>query len=350
MTRFRTCAAVSLVLCLQQAVAGDELDALLAKYKSHGLPLPPASATLCAREVADSRVVNGKRVRAKRYYLAFALEPLQPGKQIRCMVGIHEWKSPVHASLAPVTAKAAVAARVATMSSFDLKGLPSNVALATALQCKARGLNQLADHLFHRSRQESAGDQTVEGLAWQYWRNLFATEEGDRKDIVARLRGLCGLSSLGTQRNKQLVADMELTIAPMPESTDELEAVIDSLVHYAGGPEPVRTLKLRGFDAVPALLRHLDDARLTREIWTTVVSPIRRASQESPTFPPSWMTRQHVSFPATTRASFTSVKVSRTVGFLLAGMPPTNSGPCWGWMYGKYLLGPQRTGSYAVRR
>ncbi len=100
--------------------------------------------------------------------------------------------------------------------------------------------------------------------------------------ILSRLKTLAaGKLGLSTPANLNLIADMELTLTKPPKPASELEAAINSLMDLgdkrnenAWYPPSVESAcrghrgyaKLRnaGLEAVPVLMAHLDDHRLTR--------------------------------------------------------------------------------------
>src|SRR5262249_28884772 len=80
---------------------------------------------------------------------------------------------------------------------------------------------------------------------------------------------------LDTTENRALVKSLEAALAPSKSKPGSVEALIDDLVnaHYTqfGGERDAPTLRLMdlGFDAVPALLEHLTDQRLTHYLYVS---------------------------------------------------------------------------------
>jgi len=239
----------------------------IALYRQYELPLPPTNALLCIHEHGDIRIVNGKRVQYR--LLVFALENLPVEKPVRCLVGIQEWTSSPGDRLTPVSPDVSDVRETEPMGFLD--GFEFNVDFAMAIQCQARGWDALASYLLERSKTDYRGPACVTHLAWQYWRYQFAKAQENRPQIVQRLKALLKEKSIGTDENKQLVADMETTLA-RHDATNDVERLIESLVDYSGGDEPIGTLKRAGFDAVPELIEHLDDRRLTREIHPRIMN------------------------------------------------------------------------------
>ncbi len=118
--------------------------------------------------------------------------------------------------------------------------------------------------------REVAWDQNVEKLC---------DPKKDRKKVWEILHSIARDDSrfqlFGLQR---LVSDLEFTIQHRPTPTNKAEEAIDRLVEWTGELDWRRTdstrpwqtrstydeLAMMGFDAVPALIAHLDDRRLTR--------------------------------------------------------------------------------------
>jgi hypothetical protein len=97
--------------------------------------------------------------------------------------------------------------------------------------------------------------------------------------IAARLKSLLAAEpKLKTDYNKSFLQSLEATIAPSSAQPGSIEAMIDDLmelriatstfvVQYQPDPRLLKLLE-NGFDAVPALIDHLDDPRLTRSVMT----------------------------------------------------------------------------------
>jgi hypothetical protein len=124
-------------------------------------------------------------------------------------------------------------------------------------------------------------------LAWNHFCNEFAVSRGDRRVIVARMKKLlAGPFGLGDKAHQNIVADMERTLAKREAEAGSLEASVDALMdldvegswpgcgyarfnNYAHWNAHYRRLRNKGLQAVPVLLRHVDDYRLTRCLQTT---------------------------------------------------------------------------------
>ncbi len=242
------------------AAQAQDLATLVDQYKRNDLPFPPPAAVLCIHE-SGPYIVNGQPVKYR--HLVFALDKPTDEKPMKCLVGIVEWTPSEGDKVTPVSPddpKAKETEEVAFLDGFEF-----NVDFVMALQCEARGWNALANHLLKRSTSDYRGPASVAHVAWQYWRDQFTKAKNNRPQIVQRFKSLLKDERLGTAENKQLVADMESTLI-QKSPTDRIERLIESLIDYSGGDEPIDKLTRAGFDAVPQLIKHLDDHRLTREI------------------------------------------------------------------------------------
>src|SRR3954447_14173004 len=119
------------------------LDALLARYRRYGFPLPPASAPL-----VRLRPTKG---------IGFLLDHGPDGP--RYLLGTQEftqpqssaWPTPVEP--APELVEQLLPAWVQNHAGY----FPINTTLALAFQCHARGWRELADRLLERGLQEHCG-------------------------------------------------------------------------------------------------------------------------------------------------------------------------------------------------
>jgi hypothetical protein len=242
------------------------LDDLLKAYRALGLPLPPKGAKLVRYETGGGGIVNGK-VQAKRYGLAFELRPGTKTENPLLLVGILEWQ----AQWDPHTRE--VAPELAAVKDLVLN---RDDKLVLAIQCHARGWDKLAQDLLEKSRKEKElppRKQLIEE-AWSYWELQLTRPKSDRGPVAKRLKDLIQQDKeLDTEVNRRLLKSLELALVPSKAKPGSIKALIDDLVNYEAdtgtmrSPEPEerfwRIARL-GFDAVPDLIEHLDDDRLTR--------------------------------------------------------------------------------------
>jgi hypothetical protein len=80
---------------------------------------------------------------------------------------------------------------------------------------------------------------------------------------------------LNTQRNQRLLRSLELSLVPSKARPGSIEALIDDLVNYNNETgwnaewwegDHFKRIAVLGFDAVPLLIEHLEDDRLTRGV------------------------------------------------------------------------------------
>src|SRR5207244_4470161 len=99
----------------------------------------------------------------------------------------------------------------------------------------------------------------------------------DRVPLAKRLKEIIALEkSIDTEENRALLKSLELALIPSQAKPGSIEALIDELIDYEGpngrvdafgcdvGNRSFSRLAELGFDAVPFLIEHLEDERLTR--------------------------------------------------------------------------------------
>ena len=139
--------------------------------------------------------------------------------------------------------------------------------------------------------------------AYDHWREQIGHENSDWAYLAGRLRALRLIAAGWENLLDGLILPMEETIKAKPAPRGTVEALLDDLIrtplHFAwdktgglGGalvpaepsnsqfiPSPYEKLKLAGFDAVPALMKALDDKRLTRMTRFSFPSDLVRVDQ-----------------------------------------------------------------------
>jgi hypothetical protein len=170
-----------------------------------------------------------------------------------------------------------------------------NPHFATALQCEWRGWDELARALIQENYDdwrrpggwdplwgpsdfghERSLNEAVAYLAWSYWARQLLDSNSDRVRITKRIQGILeDEPRLRTKKRLCFARSLEATFKPSKAKAGSASALIDDLINIGGkwsnGREEPRSKRLAdlGFDAVPALIEHLDDPRLTRGIKTT---------------------------------------------------------------------------------
>jgi hypothetical protein len=283
------------------------LTSLLADYRAWGLPLPPKQAKLCT--------LNTWNLLDAPFYgrfLGFLLQSPSPNKPCVIMAGTeiyHSSKNLYKPRDIPPSNHATEMTEPdeyqdphgdvekpdpAIASDLDFVWINSvwhvNVGLATAIQCKARGYDQLALELLHRSlaitrfecgvwrspfRQppEWSPRSKLALLAWNHWRNELVAPDTDRTAILGHLKQLLKDEPLLNEGGNPLLIDsLERTVSAARSKPGTIEAAFDELVdmadsqstnQYASSATRQKLLAFKA-DAIPMLIEHLDDYRLTR--------------------------------------------------------------------------------------
>ncbi len=253
------------------------LDQLLADYRSFGLPLPPETAPLARVEDPPYRAYESDNGRGRNktppapptHWLGFVVPPTWTDRPVRVLSGTRVWEREVKQVGAPLDPQRLT-------SEFLEANLPREW-LGLALQMHARGW-KAAETLFEiGSRQEQAVRPRTElrYLAWEYWEARLRDKSADYWPAASRqMKALVADEpELDTPANRRLLHSLEAALVPSRAAPGSVESIIDDLVNARWNHESddrfARVLDL-GFEAVPALLKHLDDDRLTRCIDVSI--------------------------------------------------------------------------------
>src|SRR5262249_9345227 len=109
-----------------------------------------------------------------------------------------------------------------------------------------------------------------------HWCNELIRPATDRALIARRMKALLAREPLlESEENQALLKSLEAALVPRRAKFGSIEAAIDDLVELSLEPREYRhrfldprygRLAEMGFDAVPALIEHLDDDRLSRTV------------------------------------------------------------------------------------
>lgn len=279
------------------------MESLLAEYRAYGLPFPPRDAPLVAIE---SRGILNGHLQVERMLL-FLVRPETEVDTALCLAGT-DWFRPYRGTTfitLPPTAESGQGRRPMGGESFF--GMledhwEPNVDLVMALQCEERGWHDLARVLFARSLRPRWGatgkpldpHRELAWHAWNHWCLELGEAGSDRRAIAGRMAALLRTPhGLDTDERRELLRSLRATLVPSTAAPDSVEALVDGLVEYGGKPDGFHgeqkavpdvndfdprywNLLLRGFEAVPTLVRHLDDERLTRKIHPAVMNASAR--------------------------------------------------------------------------
>lgn len=150
--------------------------------------------------------------------------------------------------------------------------------LVLAIQCELLGWSDLAHYLYARNLNDKTVNLQHE-LDWAasfYWSRKLTHPTADRTPIAAALRRVCSRDVELDKYYKRVLRSLELSLVPSDATPGSVESLIDSLIDECEEKEDVpcspglypseRRVRLMalGFDAIPALIDHLEDERLTR--------------------------------------------------------------------------------------
>ena len=258
------------------------LEALVKEYKRYGLPFPPANAQLVR---INWDIYHGKEPGDQPFGLVWRIPAAKPGDRERylaldsCGVDFYDVSSSVRPNMVDETK---ITPDVLRSDGYTY----AEQLLTFAIQCKDRGRDDLANALYSLARKRFIETEAPESpwagelselrtATWYYWKKTIFERDGDRKEAFRQLTILVKEEpGLLTERNEFLLGCLEATLAPFQSKPGTVEALIDELTEYWHQPwnePPVEPewasywkLAELGFDAVPALIEHLGDDRLTR--------------------------------------------------------------------------------------
>lgn len=254
------------------------LDELVKEYQRLGLPLPPKNAEVVRIDWYLRRETY-REVPEDRFILAFRVPPAKPGDRPRYLEespsGISLWEmqyvEPDSVELADRTPAALHRVVYFTASHY----------LSLAVLCKYLGWDDLARAVYTLAREkfiEEGSERPImvelRDSAWEHWAGQITERDTDRKEALRRLKALAAEEpSFRTPENDWLINSLQAAVTPRNSKPGSVEALIDQLTEY--WVDPIENSKPTGdaaywklvelgFDAVPALIDHVGDDRLTR--------------------------------------------------------------------------------------
>jgi hypothetical protein len=281
------------------ATIEKSMDQLVEDYRGYGLPFPPKDAKLVKYESGGRYIVIDKLM-PPTYFLGFLLQPPTNDKPALLLVGTQEFR------LEKNTPFFVVEPNPELVKDIEIGIIGLNSGLAVALQCKARGWNDLAERLWTACLEKSCGHPrgifyqpanlpsrtALAYLAWAHCGYEIVKSDTDRAVIAKRAKALFAAEpQLNTERNQALLESLEAAMVPSTAKPGTVERLIDDLtemtasrpgggtferyfVDYMVGKLDPRYSRLlhMGFASVPALINHLDDDRLTRSVQQAFAS------------------------------------------------------------------------------
>jgi hypothetical protein len=248
--------------------AVKRLDELLKAYKTYELPMPPVDAPL-VRFPAGWRTVQEDGSEHEHHSLGFLLKPTKADGPTRVFTGTdgaRELGEKERATVLQPTADA-------------LRDINANIDVTLAMQCHARGWTALAQKILlqEAEKQKASYESQLARAAWNYWIAEIRKPDSVRKTIARQIKLILKLHGKDFQDWEHTLLDsLELALIPGKGKAGTVEAQIDSLIDvtstdrtdqfgFFNDPHPayLRLAKL-GFEAMPDLIEHMDDERLTR--------------------------------------------------------------------------------------
>jgi hypothetical protein len=254
----------------------NRLDQLLVRYRKYGLPLPPSGSPLV-------RFGGG----ADDTMLGFLLHPASADKPATILWGTMQLE-PAGVSIIAIDPRQPTAAAVKDCLT---KITSEDEAIPLAVQLEALGLNKLAESVLHRLQEvplpqdegtipaaSASPKAALAKIAWSFWEQKWFDRATPRSQVYGRMKELlAGEPVLDNPEHRAWLQAIKESLVPSVHKAGTVEALIDGLVDlsgnswYTGGidePDPhYRRLAELGFDAVPQLIDHLEDDRLTRCRW-----------------------------------------------------------------------------------
>jgi hypothetical protein len=267
------------------------LDDLSAQYRALGLPIPPKDAKLVRFEWPGGATTGGK-AQPKRFGLAFLVKAATKTDPPVLLTAAEEWQPHWNPHLVEVKPEPGLLEDLTVIASDQL---------VLAIHCHGRGWDELAQPLLKASQRDASKPRESRpvpppGVWWPleedqpadrgtvrqqlleipctHWELQFIEQpDADRVALSKRLKNLLRQDKrLDTELNRALLSALEYERSPGDRRPGSIEASITELGNYTGGTgnltefEPDdcywRVANL-GFEAVPALIEHLDDERLT---------------------------------------------------------------------------------------
>jgi hypothetical protein len=258
------------------------LKRLSEDYVRYGLALPPASARLAYVEPLGPPRTRQKEPTDR--ILALVVPAGKGGQKARWYAGFSP--ETVDNEEIVVTVAPGRATLLRTRTGYAGPRFIGDSDVSMAVFCYRRGGTALGLEFLKRKLEDYRGDVREEFArsAWDYWENTLVGPDRDRKPASKYLHLLYDESQpLRTDHNRSLLADLDITINSAATHHIGIEGEIDELadtvpkanavqasygwntgsIHDFDEISPVlQSLWLRGFDAVPILLQHVDDRRL----------------------------------------------------------------------------------------
>jgi hypothetical protein len=247
----------------------QSLEHLVKLYKELGLPLPPRNAPLVRYRSSGGYVLDGVQ-QPEVFSLAFLItakgdreEPLIQHGLVPRRLAFHDYPKQVAPTKQAIVGTA-----------------PNRDDLILAILFSLRGWNELACATYERLENENQVDflNELQDLAWGYWDDELFRLGSDRAEIARQMKKALAIRPVRPDDFRLKVHNSLMrSLAPSKAAPGSVEALVDGLVEFdgtigrsrwyasrPGGDECYTRIVRLAFDAVPALIAHLDDERLMR--------------------------------------------------------------------------------------
>jgi hypothetical protein len=245
-----------------------QVAALARQYQAFDLPLPPREAKLMRLTWLRPDNPPGHRSWVE---VGFPLATDTKGRPSKVLVGLNEerWYAGEHYL-------------EEELKVTNWNGLTSQTRWnepILAAQCEAIGQHDLAMVVWEAWMKKGGtlteANSTVARLGWEWWVRQFQYHDADQAKVARRLQ-LIAVDHPAADAD--LLRRLKLSLQPSEAKPGSVEALIDELLDVSVFPvslfpddrDPREAAILRlGFEAVPTLIDHLDDERLTRSRTAT---------------------------------------------------------------------------------
>jgi hypothetical protein len=233
--------ALALAALISDDACSARLDHLLSVYREYGLPLPPPDAPLLrmrhtagASHLDFGPISKEDETRSKKWGWSATIvkpDPVALGHEVQ----------------------------------YDR--------LDFAIKCHERGWHALARAAFRKwlgkPTHYLCAERQLAWDAWFYWHDQISN--GAPLPVAAKhMKRALPHTGFADGAKIRLLRSLDLALVPARSAPGSDDALIDALIEdphswWERAPS-ARALARRGFDAVPALIAHLDDDRLTRSL------------------------------------------------------------------------------------
>lgn len=257
----------------------NSLPGLLLLYRSYELPLPTKDMPLVRFYGSGRTYSNGKMVDLPPM-LGFLLPSRNGDNKERALVGTMEIALPADSRKRVVATNGNPPTSIQTLLGKDddsSRPRDRSFFLHLALHCKSIGWDAPAGALFEKALKHAEDDNRsprsmLASDAWGYWWTRISERDSGWKKISGHFeRLLAEEKTLVDASSEHLLKSMKAALIPSNAKPGSVAALIDDLMdqqEVERGQIDVQVQRVleKGFEAVPELIDHLDDIRLTRRM------------------------------------------------------------------------------------